>query len=347
MKSKIPIMIIPFENEQLEYKLTVERKNLCREIVALANTKGGKIIIGITDDRTVVGAGKLTADDVANMVRGGCVPPLAPKIDREDYNGMEVIIVTVKPDGDVPYSTNHGVYYIRVGATVRIASVPELASLIIKGPYGPTMEFRARIPQLQNQISTSMLANAGFDQALTGITALSNLAMNADEVTKIETVLIVSKLLRISCSNDEVIRRLLILLAALTSRNLAQNPCATPPDRVLFEMIIDHIKERLFLTTSNSEVTDRTVYILHALHIVGVGCIWAEYDDLFKEVMRIVNLTGDTDRKLTELCRDTAARLEECAAEESTHPTRRLGMLKGPLVDQHDSPAGYSLFTAS
>lgn len=343
MKDKSPAMLIPFENEQLEYKLTVDKDDLCREIVALANTNGGRIIIGITDNRTVVGAGKLTADNVSNMVRNGCVPPLAPKINREDIDGKEVTTVIVDPDGDVPYRTNRGVYHIRVGATVRIASLSELIDLIVKGRYRDTILHRTKIPQLLDQIRASMLANAGFDQALTDIAALSDLARKADESTKIEVVNAVGELLRIHCTNDTVIQRMLILLAILTSNDLAQSLYITPPSRTLFEQVIAIMKSVLFIVTVNPKVTDRTEHILHALYLVGLGCIWSKYDDQFEKVMEIVNSNCNRDRKLTKLCRGTAARLEKCAAEEPTYPPRRMGMVMEFFVDRR-SPVRFSPF---
>ena len=342
MADKIPAMVIPFENEQLEYKLTVGKDDLRKEIVALANTKGGKIVIGITDDRIVVGAGNLTADGVSNMVRNGCVPPIAPKIDREDHGGKEVITVTVEPNGNVPYRTSQGAYYIRVGATVQIASLPELIDLIAKGRHRDTILRRDRMQQLRDQIRASMLANAGFDQALTGIATLSDLVMRADESVKMEAVDTVDELLKIRCVNDTVIRRMLILLATLTSNDLAQSIYVAPPSKALFDRVIEIMKEWLDLVTMDPKVTNRTEHVLHTLYLVGLGCIWSKYDGQLEKVLEVVNSNCGRDRKLTKLCRDTVARLEKCAAEEPTDPPRRMGMVVEFFMDRR-SPIG-SLF---
>lgn len=337
-------MLIPFENVQLEYKLTVDKDSLCREIVALANTAGGKIIIGIADDRTVVGTGKLTADDVANMARDGCVPPLAPEISQKNHDGKKIITVTVKPNGDIPYRTNRGAYHIRVGATVRTASLPELIGLIVKGPHGNTIRFKARMPQLRDRIYESMLANAGFDQALTGIAALSHLGLKADESVKVEVVDMIGGLLHIPCSNDELIRRMLMLLAILASNDLAVSLWVTPPSRAFFERVIGIMKRELDHVTINSKVTNRTKHVLDALYIVGLGCIWSSYIDQLRMVIEVVNSNCGRDNKLTKLCQDTTAMLVKCAAEEPTNPARRLGMMAEPFVNQRNGSGWFSWF---
>lgn len=336
--------IIPPEDEQLEYKRTVTKRGLCKVIVAMANTKGGQIVIGIDDDRTIVGESKLTAEDVAHMVRDGCVPPLAPKIKSEDIGGKKIITVTVEPNGDVPYMTVQGVYHVRVGATVRIASISELIGLIVKGPHGNMIRFKARVLQLRDQIYGSMSAEAGFDQALTGIAELSDLATKVDESMKMEVVDIVGELLVVPCNNDEVIWRMLVLLAALTSDDMAYNRDATPPSKVLFARVIEIMERVLEDATFNPKVTNKTRHILNALYIVGLGCIWSNYDDQLEKVMEAIDSKCNRDRKLTKLCRDVTTRLEKCAAEEPTYPPRRLGMRVEPFVDQLSNPVAVSLF---
>ena len=332
MMGKNSAKLTSLENELLEYKRAVDRDTLRREIVAFANTQGGKIMIGVADDGIVAGVNGLTADDVSNMVRSGCVPPLAPKIDRKYHDGKEVIIVTVSPGQDRPYRTNGGTYYIRVGAIVRIPSISELIDLIVKGSHRDTILLKARLPQLQAQISACMSANAGIDQALINIAELSDMAMKArDESTKMEITIMVGRLLEISCSDDRVIQRLLLLLAEVSSVNLAQNPHLTRPNQELFEQIIEIIKQAFFRTTIVPKVTDQTKYVLAVLYMVGLGCAWGNHTDQFIKVTEIINSHRDRDRKLTKLCEDTLNRLIR-NVKEVAYPPRRMGMLLEPFL---------------
>lgn len=320
------------EGELLEYKRMVDGRSLSKEIVAFANTRGGKIIIGVDDDGTVTGVHQMTVDDLSNMARDNCDPPLAPKIDMKDHDGKKVITVTVDPGQDTPYRTQSGKYYVRVGATSRLASLQEIIDLLIRGPHRGTILLKARMPQLQTQISSSMKAGATFDQALIGIAELTELVVNtAGESTKMKVADIVGELLEIPCSNDKVVLDLLLILAALTSIDLARDPCARPPSQDLVGQTIKILKQALFYVTIDSKVTDQTIYIMAVLHMVGMACAWANYTGQFCEVLDVVNLHKGRDRKLTNLCRDTAKRLEKCAEEKHVGSPRRFGMLIEPF----------------
>ena len=336
------VALISPEGKKLEYKSTVNSKTLSREVVAFANTEGGKIMIGVDDDGSIVGVKGLMVDSVTNMVRDGCVPPLSPEVVEEDCDGKKVITVTVRPDGDVPYMTTDGAYHVRVGATVRIASMPELIKLIAKGPHKGTMQFVLRLPQLYTKIRSSMTANAGFDQALMGISELSDLGWKVGESEKIEIVEAVNELLQTPCNNDEVISRLLILLVVLIVP-FAPITHESPPSKTLFERAVEIMKAVLFQATIVPEVNDRTKHVLLALCLVGLGCLWAKYNDQFEAVMEAVKSNYGKDRKLDKLCRDMESKLAKCASEEPTHTTRRLGMTVEFFEDQHDSRVGFRL----
>ena len=56
MNKEFDVIITPNENDRLEYKERLNVNDFAKEIVALANSNGGKIKIGITDDKKPVGA---------------------------------------------------------------------------------------------------------------------------------------------------------------------------------------------------------------------------------------------------------------------------------------------------
>ena len=332
MKGEYPAKLIAFENERLEYKLMVTKDVLRKEAVALANTRGGKIMIGVADDGTIVGVEGTTADDISQIIRDGCVPPLAAQVYREDHSGKEVITVTVKADQDIPYMTKGGTYCIRVGATVRIASLPELIDLIVKGPHGGTILLKTRMLRLQTKISATMLANTGFDQALTSIAELAELTVQTtDESTKIEVVVMLDRLLKTPCRDNGVIRRMLSLLATMALGSLVQNPGAQPPSQELVGRVIEVMKQALCRITLVPKVDDLTKHALTTLYWIGLGCIWANYTNQLSKVLGILDLHRGRDRKLTKLCNGTVDRLMRCASEEPAYPPRRMAMLIEPF----------------
>ena len=107
--------------------LTVEFKEhftprIGEDIVAFANTKGGVILLGVKDDRTVSGE-KLTNDLKAriNSVARNCNPPVHVKIKQ-----LQDIIAIEAPQGEEkPYNCSSG-YFRRLDGTTQKMSNHEL-----------------------------------------------------------------------------------------------------------------------------------------------------------------------------------------------------------------------------
>ena len=94
------------ESETVELKSTVVA-DLCKEIIAFANAKGGTIYIGVEDDGTVVGvegADRVTLQ-VNNMVRDSIKPDVTMfvRYETQTVEGRQIIAVTVQKGTDRPY----------------------------------------------------------------------------------------------------------------------------------------------------------------------------------------------------------------------------------------------------
>jgi len=107
--------------------LTVEFKEhftprIDEDIVAFANTKGGVILLGVRDDRTLSGE-KLTNDVKAriNSVARNCNPPVQVKIKQLD----NIIALEVPQGEEKPYSCSSG-YFRRLDGTTQKMSNHEL-----------------------------------------------------------------------------------------------------------------------------------------------------------------------------------------------------------------------------
>ena len=94
------------ESETVELKSTVVA-DLCKEVIAFANTKGGTLYIGVEDDGTVVGvegADHITLQ-VNNMVRDSIKPDLTMfvRYETQTVEGKQIVAVTVQKGTDRPY----------------------------------------------------------------------------------------------------------------------------------------------------------------------------------------------------------------------------------------------------
>jgi ATP-dependent DNA helicase RecG len=126
-------MIAAGEDSFTEFKREVsQRSDFAGEIVAFANTEGGYILLGVDDDGTIVGTDspQRVEEQIVNLARQNCTPPLTPTIDRVDTDEGLVLVVYVPRRVGVPHETNTGICYIRVGSTKRRCTPQERARLL-------------------------------------------------------------------------------------------------------------------------------------------------------------------------------------------------------------------------
>jgi len=123
--------IIPeIENQYIEFKSEkVKAMTLAEEIIAFANSEGGEIWLGIEDDGSPSGLSRCYEEDIMNICRTNCIPPITPKYETLHVNNYDIAKVIIPKGKDKPYYTSNNKYYIRVGSTKRIASREELLRL--------------------------------------------------------------------------------------------------------------------------------------------------------------------------------------------------------------------------
>ena len=121
------------EDSFTEFKRDVsQRSDFAGEMVAFANTEGGHILIGVDDDGTIVGVEtpQRVEEQIINLARNNCRPPLTPIIDSVETDEGLVMVLTVRRRVGAPHETNTGICYIRVGSTKRRCTPQERARLL-------------------------------------------------------------------------------------------------------------------------------------------------------------------------------------------------------------------------
>jgi ATP-dependent DNA helicase RecG len=125
------------EGKTLEFKRdTSGHAALLRTVCAFANSAGGTLVVGITDNsRTVVGVADplLEEERLANLVSEGIAPRVLPDIEIVPWRDTPVLVVRVYPGASRPYHVRaqgpgEGVY-VRVGSTNRVADPQLIAEL--------------------------------------------------------------------------------------------------------------------------------------------------------------------------------------------------------------------------
>jgi ATP-dependent DNA helicase RecG len=125
------------ESSSVQFKRTFDNiEKITPEIAAFLNTNGGKILIGIDDDKTICGVdadkeGKLIQWISEASTETHLTPPASIIIDKAKIEDKLIIIIEVPNGINKPYQTkNKNSIYVKNGADKRIASIEELRRMM-------------------------------------------------------------------------------------------------------------------------------------------------------------------------------------------------------------------------
>jgi ATP-dependent DNA helicase RecG len=120
------------EDLHTEFKLeAVHPDELSAAIVGFANAQGGELIIGVSNDRRIVGVGDTDrlAQHIDNVAFNNSRPPISTVLEIVKHEQLPVMVVHVPKGDQRPYSTNRGTYFIRTPSGRRQATREELLRL--------------------------------------------------------------------------------------------------------------------------------------------------------------------------------------------------------------------------
>lgn len=140
LKSDLLQLIANGENSGVEFKRDDLRpEQLAREIVALANLKGGRILLGVEDDGSISGIQRPDLEHwVMDTVFGRYVHPMIlPYYEVISFDdGKRVAVITLTEGTTKPYvvrDASREEVYVRAGSTSRRATREQLARLFESG----------------------------------------------------------------------------------------------------------------------------------------------------------------------------------------------------------------------
>ena len=135
------------ENAEVVYRPdTITKDVFAKEVVALLNLQGGRVILGVDDDGSVVG---LTRDRLEEWVMTTCRDKIRPElipyyeVIRDVEPGKDVAIVQVDRGWAVHHvwHNNHRSWYIRVGTQSRETHSEELERLFLYVYEGKIVDY--------------------------------------------------------------------------------------------------------------------------------------------------------------------------------------------------------------
>jgi ATP-dependent DNA helicase RecG len=163
------------EDLHTEFKLqAIHPDDLSAAIVAFANFEGGQLIVGVSNDRRIVGV--TDADKfcqyVENVALNNCVPPVSVSLETVVDEAGTVVVVNIPKGEQRPYRTNRGVYYVRTASGRRQASREELLRLFQATEsmyYDETALVRLGLKDLDLGALEQFLERTGQAETLSGI----------------------------------------------------------------------------------------------------------------------------------------------------------------------------------
>ncbi|MBU0500372.1 MAG: putative DNA binding domain-containing protein [Gammaproteobacteria bacterium] len=140
LKSELLEIIANPENSGVEFKRDDLRpEQLAKEVVALLNFQGGKLLLGVEDDGAISGIQRPDLETwVMDSVFGRYVRPLALPFYEEIAldDGKRVAVISLTQGTAKPYvvrNNNREEIYLRVGSTSRLATREQQARLFESG----------------------------------------------------------------------------------------------------------------------------------------------------------------------------------------------------------------------
>lgn len=105
------------ESENVEFKKSLaEIREIIETISAFANTKGGTIVVGVTDKGEIKGVniGKKTIEDLVLKIANSTNPRVFPEVETIEVKSKKLIVIKVSERSDKPVFA-FGIAYKRVG----------------------------------------------------------------------------------------------------------------------------------------------------------------------------------------------------------------------------------------
>jgi len=115
-----------------------KRYEILADVCAFANTNGGTLYLGITEDPKQPPAGIQDAEQAVvqleKEINNRISPELSVSLDIHEFNGKKIIRVLIPRGEESPYAVDDNKIYIRSEAETGLAVRDEIVSLVLRSP---------------------------------------------------------------------------------------------------------------------------------------------------------------------------------------------------------------------
>lgn len=123
-------LLMQSESEQLEFKAHFDERSIAKQITAMLNGRGGTILVGVNEEKSVVGVSpdldtKKLLHSLMNEIR-----PSAPiDVQFVEYDAKKILLISVWEGAQKPYLCE-GTIYQKVGSNGSIASDDAISNML-------------------------------------------------------------------------------------------------------------------------------------------------------------------------------------------------------------------------
>jgi predicted HTH transcriptional regulator len=176
-KQRLIALLQKTEGTKLDFKLQMslktdsEKKELTKDVIAMANSKGGRgyIIFGIEDKtKKIIGINDETyrEEQIQQIISQRCEPPVAINYDIISLENKAIGVLTIYKSSQKPHQVRQtGAFYIRRGSTTDIARREEIASMFQESGmlyYEKIVVNRASTNDLDNKVINEYFTKTGL-----------------------------------------------------------------------------------------------------------------------------------------------------------------------------------------
>ena len=144
-------MIAKGEDQHTEFKYDLDKGHteFLESVVSFANTNGGRILLGISDDGKVVGSfedfNKMD-QKIRNMIRSRCKPDVTINVEQVALGEKTIIVIRVEEGKDKPYMLVDKSAYKRVGKDDYVFERHDFDKIINERLAAASTQYGVRLP---------------------------------------------------------------------------------------------------------------------------------------------------------------------------------------------------------
>ena len=159
------------ESRPVEFRTSLKSTDaIGKNVCGFLNSSGGYIVCGVADDGEIVGVDISDAQLLVweQRLHELLSPSSLVSVQRQEFDGSQVVIIEVPKGRDVPYSFKN-IFYIRSGETTQVASSEIIRDMVLASNSEPIRwERRNSLGELETDLDIEEVRRTVKDAQRTG-----------------------------------------------------------------------------------------------------------------------------------------------------------------------------------